>query len=101
MTTVWVLMALTCLLSIGAMAFSCSLNSSINSQVASVPAPVSQVQLESGETVNVVQNPTASPNFWAAKQCAQALILANFGIFGCSVSYIVLSYDCSIGHYFW
>jgi hypothetical protein len=29
------------------------------------------------------------------------LAFANFGIFGCSVSYIILTYECSIGHYFW
>ena len=84
-------------LSIGQISF-------INNQIAvSVqrPAPVTQVQLENGQTVNVLQNTSASHNFWAAKQCANPLALANFGIFGCSVSYIILMYECSIGIYFW
>jgi hypothetical protein len=86
------------------MAISIRQISLINNQIAVAvqnPAPVTQVQLETGQTVNVVQNTTASHNFWAAKQCANALAFANFGIFGCSVSYIILTYECSIGHYFW
>ena len=104
MTTVWATMLVTCLLSIGAMGFSIQLVSFINNHIVvsgQNPAPVSQVKLESGQTVNVVQNPNPGQNFWAAKQCANALALANFGIFGCTVSYVVLMYECSIGHYFW
>ena len=104
MTAVWATMLLTSILSIGAMGFSIQLVSFIDNHIAvsgQNPAPVSQVKLESGQTVNVVQNPNPGQNFWAAKQCANALALANFGIFGCTVSYVILMYECSIGIYFW
>merc|ERR1719471_2614554 len=104
LTAVWATMLLTGLLSIGAMGTSIGLGTFINNQIAvsaQNPASVSQVQLESGQNVNVVQNPNPSEQFWAAKQCANALALANFGIFGCTVSYVILMYECSIGFYFW
>ena len=98
-TTLWATMTITCLLSIPAFAISCKLILSIrnyNAVYNKNPAPVTNIELEDGQTVNVVEN----PNFWAAKHCAYLLVVENFGIFGCSLSYIVLMYECSIGIYF-
>lgn len=91
LTTIWAFMTLTCFLSILTLIFTFKLISSLNSQISAE----NQNELESGETVD----PNSNPNFGKVKTFAQSLAVENLGIFACSLSYIILMFDCSIRVY--
>jgi hypothetical protein len=95
LTLLWVVMTLTCFTSILTLVFSSyRLISSLDSRTA-VESTIQNQVTESGETTFQVADPNAIPNLGTVKRFAYFLALANLGIFACSLSYIILMFDCS------
>ncbi|CAG5079957.1 Oidioi.mRNA.OKI2018_I69.PAR.g9430.t1.cds [Oikopleura dioica] len=102
MTVVWCLMMLIVFVSFATTANCISYWAKINASIAIAmqqPAQVTEVQLENGQKIHVQQNNAL--NLGSAKRHIMSLIIANFGIWACSVAYVVLMFTCSIEHYFW